>query len=906
MPQNRFFEVLAEKKSALVAVGCLFGVALALPSYATTVSPGSSIVVSGEIEGGMVRSGSSGLRSGWTDFLPQNAVVVEIGYGSDDHDYNVQARQGSFYRKSDGTWGVQADTSAQGLKQARNCCEERGHIVTNLMPPTDSFLTRWGWDSSHTSGGRPGSDTSPSKVCVHAKYQLYDPATFALKPGEFESGNCSSRGYQVPGWIRGLVRADPGKFLIGVEHFGFGNDAKLRGASLEYRTVKSSFINAEYVSHSMPTTLAPNTSYTGQITFRNSGDIDWISDKVIFETANCANYEASSGAGECHDTRVVGSSEYGLERLDSSPVTVPTPVGYQRTIDITYSSEYREIACDEVPVRDFDPIDFAPIFLEQKPSRSYAGLFRGINLAGAQNCPLAEWVTVVSHSPFPTVRRGDSVTFPVSFTTTGATGQMDLVFQLSRGSGGATSGLLNVAYANGGIPFGNVVTIPVTVVPPLSGTLEISKQQFTFASGGATSDSALISNIGGPASGFTVTCSATESWLVVDTCPPGPYVQGTASESQSLSAHVDTDSQTVSVPGSYGAQIRVDATPVSGTAVVNSSPQFVNVSYIVSQANAASLDVSKQQFVFDSDGTTDDSALIMNIGNPGSSFTATCSANEPWIIVDDCPAGPYVAGQSSENQLLLAHADVSHSQVASAGSYSSQITVAVTPAGPTQAVNGSPKIIDVLYTVSAGGGGGISSFSLGVLPSSRTVEQGSSTSYAVTAAPSGNFSGAITLGTAGLPLGVATNFTPQTIHPDESATLDVSVAGFTAPATYQFNVTGRSGSIGDSFLAELIVTSPGLGVDPNDPGRVQCSFVADPSIIVQPATSSVLMWNCQNASSCDISQGLGGVDPAAGSALVAPTSTTTYVLFCSNSAGSLSIPAEVQVFSSGRVEVTPR
>lgn len=199
-----------------------------------------------EVIGNTITSGdlTSATYSGWTSFPPVNAVIVEVGYGSDDHDYLMEVQYGKFAVDSrTGDVTVQRTTT----HRVEKCCEKSGTRL-QLMPPANSYMETWQWNSSPTDGGRyQGSDSSPARVCAHAKYVRYDPATFALDYStEAESGNCSSRGYNVPRDLRGYfdpfrngpaIRAPQGEFVVGIRTFVFGNDAAMRGGQMTYRTI---------------------------------------------------------------------------------------------------------------------------------------------------------------------------------------------------------------------------------------------------------------------------------------------------------------------------------------------------------------------------------------------------------------------------------------------------------------------------------------------------------------------------------------------------------------------------------------------------------------------------------------------------------------------------------------------
>lgn len=80
-------------------------------------------------------------------------------------------------------------------------------------------------------------------------------------------------------------------------------------------------------------------------------------------------------------------------------------------------------------------------------------------------------------------------------------------------------------------------------------------------------------------------------------------------------------------------------------------------------------------------------------------------------------------------------------------------------------------------------------------------------SYAVELAPSGGFSGSITLAATGLPSGVTATFSPASISTSGGSTLTLSG---TKPSdnTYPFTITASSGSLTHSLNATLVVPGP--------------------------------------------------------------------------------------------------
>jgi Putative Ig domain len=105
------------------------------------------------------------------------------------------------------------------------------------------------------------------------------------------------------------------------------------------------------------------------------------------------------------------------------------------------------------------------------------------------------------------------------------------------------------------------------------------------------------------------------------------------------------------------------------------------------------------------------------------------------------------------------------------------------------------------------GCGSTPDFSLSASPTSRTVTQGSGTSYTVTVTPSGGFTGSVSLGVAGLPTtGVTSSFSPNPTA--GSSTLAVTTGSSTPTGTYPLTITGTSGSLTHSTAATLVVAAP--------------------------------------------------------------------------------------------------
>ncbi len=111
--------------------------------------------------------------------------------------------------------------------------------------------------------------------------------------------------------------------------------------------------------------------------------------------------------------------------------------------------------------------------------------------------------------------------------------------------------------------------------------------------------------------------------------------------------------------------------------------------------------------------------------------------------------------------------------------------------------------------------------------------------------------------------------------------------------TFTLTCTGPGGSASNSVTVEVIQVP-------------QCSFTANPTTIIPPA-SSTLSWSCLYADSCSIDQGIGSVNNVSGTKEVRPTKTTDYTLTCLGIDGSRSLPATITVgFIPWIREVIPR
>jgi len=211
-----------------------------------------------------------------------------------------------------------------------------------------------------------------------------------------------------------------------------------------------------------------------------------------------------------------------------------------------------------------------------------------------------------------------------------------------------------------------------------------------------------------------------------------------------------------------------------------------------------------------------------------------------------------------------------------------------------QVVNATSVMVSTVGTVSLSG--------------SSTVTPATTTTYTITAVGSGQTVTATTTVVVNIaqPTLAYCYATPTNIILGESATLNyqalnatsVSISGGvnavgmsgsvavtpTTSTTYTITATGAAGTTPATCSIGVTVT---LG---NLPRIIQ--FSASPMTIMSGQTSN-LLWVVENATSVNIST--IGTQPLAGTTVVSPAATTTYVLTATNQAGSVTAQATVNV-----------
>ena len=98
-------------------------------------------------------------------------------------------------------------------------------------------------------------------------------------------------------------------------------------------------------------------------------------------------------------------------------------------------------------------------------------------------------------------------------------------------------------------------------------------------------------------------------------------------------------------------------------------------------------------------------------------------------------------------------------------------------------------------------------FAISATPSSRSVVQGTKTSYTLTVSALNGFAGTVNLSISGLPSGASSSFNPGSITTSGSSTLTVTTSSTTPSGSYPLTITASSGSLTHIAKVTLAVTA---------------------------------------------------------------------------------------------------
>jgi uncharacterized membrane protein len=386
-----------------------------------------------------------------------------------------------------------------------------------------------------------------------------------------------------------------------------------------------------------------------------------------------------------------------------------------------------------------------------------------------------------------TVTQGSPATYPVTITpsngfggsvtlgATGLPGGASASFSPNPATSSSTLTVTTTAsLAPGTYPFtitgtsgslshSAAATLVVQAAPDFS--LTASPSSRTVAQGAQTTFAIQITPAGGFAGSVTLAASGLPAGATASFSPnPAPATGSTLTVSTTASV----------APGSY---------PFTVTGTSGSLSHSAGATLVVQAVPAPDFSLSAPGSQTVTAGGQATYALTIT---PVNGFVGTVS-----LAASSLPAGA-TASFSPNPATASSTLTVSTTAGVTAGSYPFTIT------GTSGSLSHSAAATLVVQAAAA------PDFALGVSPSSRTVVQGSSTTYTVAITPSNGFAGA----TAGYSPNPATS----------GSTLTITTTASLAPGSYPFTITGTSGSLSHAAGATLVVQGApdfSLGISPS-------------------------------------------------------------------------------------------
>lgn len=302
--------------------------------------------------------------------------------------------------------------------------------------------------------------------------------------------------------------------------------------------------------------------------------------------------------------------------------------------------------------------------------------------------------------------------------------------------------------------------------------LAASPTSQTVTQGSSTSYSATVT----PVNGFSGSVALSASGL-----PAGATASFSPSQISSGSSTLTITTNATSTPaGSYAVTITATSGSLVQTATVgltvNAAPGFSLAASPGSQTVVQGSNVTIATTVTPSNGFN--SAVAFTVSGLPSGATGTFNPTS-------------VTGSGSSTLTIATSASTA------TGSFT--VTITGTSGSLMQTAS-------VTLVVSAA-----PSFSLAATPSSQTVIQGGSTTYAPAVAALNGFSSAVAFTVSGLPTGATGTFNPTSVTGSGSSTLTVATASTTPSGSYTLTITGTSGSLVKTAAVTLVVNAAVTG-----------------------------------------------------------------------------------------------
>lgn len=169
-------------------------------------------------------------------------------------------------------------------------------------------------------------------------------------------------------------------------------------------------------------------------------------------------------------------------------------------------------------------------------------------------------------------------------------------------------------------------------------------------------------------------------------------------------------------------------------------------------------------------------------------------------------------------------------------------------------------------------------YTLGVTSSSATACQPSNASYAVQIGSILGYSSAVTLGTSGLPGGLAAGFSPNPVTPGGSSTLTISGTGNVSPGNYNFTLTASSASGNKSLPLSLLVLASPTQVTLSSPSNGATGIAGGTAVQwnADPNAQSYTIQIASDAAMSNIIESATGITGSSYSPTTANQPLTTY------------------------------
>jgi hypothetical protein len=248
------------------------------------------------------------------------------------------------------------------------------------------------------------------------------------------------------------------------------------------------------------------------------------------------------------------------------------------------------------------------------------------------------------------------------------------------------------------------------------------------------------------------------------------------------------------IPGS-GATLAVSGAVLAGLAVTSHTATKLSTATFDSVTLTGAVTLPANDFSISASPTT----VSVTAGTSGTTSISTAvvsgSAESIALSTSGLPTG-VTAGFSPTSVSAGASSSLTFNVAGSVAPGTYSITVTGTA---TSATHSTPVSLTVPPN----------DFSISASPATVPVTAGTSGSTSISTAVVSGSAESIALSASGLPAGVTTGFSPNTVSAGASSSLTLGVAGSVAPGTYPITVTGTATSATHSTPLTLTVTAPG-------------------------------------------------------------------------------------------------